>query len=110
MKTVREEHAAVFEIAARRPVHHPRGAEAFLAEQATPRALDILRVLSSGESKTGPGAVAICLMVRHRKRFPDNCTAPCADCGVKIEYRPELQRVRVKLCSFCGLRRVRGDA
>lgn len=109
MKTIDEEMAAIFEIAGRAKVHHAPNAPAFIAKNR-PGAMFALEAISSTPAKASAGDMVICPLKRGAKLYRDNVTVRCADCRQMVEHRPEVPKLTVKLCAFCALRRLRGDA
>jgi hypothetical protein len=59
-----------------------------------------------------PAPFAVCLPydVEHPLMLPGNRLGPCSKCRRVVQWRPDLPAEPKKLCPFCALRRVRGDA
>jgi hypothetical protein len=59
-----------------------------------------------------PALFAVCLPydIEHPLMLPGNRLGPCDKCRRVVQWRPDLPAAPNRLCPFCALRRVRGDA
>jgi hypothetical protein len=58
--------------------------------------------------------VIVCLEGDKPTPFEDNATGPCAECGVALQWRPNVPEPSIKLCMDCAHREMdeaeeRGD-
>jgi hypothetical protein len=104
-RTLEDEAAAFREIAHRTEVYKSASADREVSEQVGCAVTLPVPVLPEGVD-----AVVICLLLRNRPALPDNRSGRCADCRGRIQFRPDVPRLRTRLCAFCALRRLRGDA
>lgn len=107
MKSPQEERRALIELAERANVLHAPDALEELARLAPGTVIP--EGVEAARPEHVPDVPACCLLLRDRRRFPDNIVGFCADCREPIQFRPSLATALVKLCAFCCLARANAE-
>lgn len=105
MRSRIEEVAAFKEISQRTQLSTPQESRDEAIEAGVPK-----EALNTIKPTDGKEQGAICMLLRERLILPQNKTGPCVDCGETIQWRPHIPEELEKLCAFCALQRIRGDA
>lgn len=108
MRSQEEEREAMLELIRRAQVYKAPDADAEVAAHLGHRP----RMLANTPVWPGTDMPTVCMLFRGKPQIPGNRVGRCDECHDPIQWRPQLDKRlrRVKVCAFCALRHVRGDA